>query len=265
MSAARRGFVDLPEGQIHYRTAGEGPPVLLLHQTPRSSDEYRDVIPLLAREHRVVAMDTIGYGESYKPDRECGIADYARGALDLLAALGIARTAVVGHHTGAVIGMELAAYHPSLVARLVLSASPYIDAAERARRQGRPIVDHVREKPDASHLVELWTARMAFYPKERPDLLRRFVADALRAGEKLEEGHRACSAYRMEDALGRISCPTLLVCGAEDPFSFPKMERVARHIAGSQAVAIPGGTVAVVDQMPEVFTATIRDFLLQSA
>ncbi len=58
----RRAFLDAPEGQIHYRTAGAGRPVLLLHQTPRSSDEYRDVIPILARELRVVAMDTIGYG-----------------------------------------------------------------------------------------------------------------------------------------------------------------------------------------------------------
>ena len=95
----RRAFADTPPGPIHYRAAGCGPAVLLLHQTPRSSDEYRDVIPLLAGRRRVVAMDTIGYGDSYRPARTCGIEDYARGALGLLDALGIARTAVVGHHT----------------------------------------------------------------------------------------------------------------------------------------------------------------------
>jgi len=72
----RRAFLDTPEGQIHYRTAGAGRPVLLLHQTPRSSDEYRDVIPILARELRVVAMDTIGYGDSYKPAGTSTIEDY---------------------------------------------------------------------------------------------------------------------------------------------------------------------------------------------
>ncbi len=257
----RRAFVDTPDGQIHYRTAGTGPAVLLLHQTPRSSDEYRDVIPILARDLRIVAMDTIGYGESYKPAGPSGIEDYARGAIDLLDGLGIGTTAVVGHHTGAVIGIELAASYPERVTRLVLSASPYIDAAERARRGGRAAVDHVTEHPEGHHLVELWRGRQAFYPADRPDLLTRFLADALRAGPKLREGHEACSAYRMEDTIGRVRCPTLVVCGVEDPFAFPKMERVARAIPGSRAVPIPGGTVAVVDQLPEVFASAIHDFL----
>jgi len=260
-----RAFVATPEGQVHYRTAGEGRTVLLLHQTPRSSDEYRDVIPLLARAFRVIAMDTIGYGDSDKPARACAIEDYARGAAGFLDALGIARASVVGHHTGAVIAIELAASYPERVERLVLSASPWVDAAERERRKGRPLVDHVTPKADGTHLVELWQGRMRFYPEGRPDLLARFVMDALKAGEKLEEGHLACSAYRMEDTIRRIRCPTLVVCGTEDPFSFPRMELVARHIAGSRRVAIPGGTVAVADQMPEAFPAAIAGCLHASS
>ena len=257
----RRAFADTPEGQIHYRTAGEGRAVLLLHQTPRSSDEYRDVIPILSRDFRVIAMDTIGYGDSYKPPRTCSIEDYARGAVSLLDALGVPSACVVGHHTGAVIGIELAASYPERVLRLVLSASPYIDAAERERRRGRPLVDHVEAKADGGHLVELWVGRMGFYPPGRPDLLERFLTDALKAGEKLEEGHRACSAYRMEEKLGRVRCPTLVLCGAEDPFSYPRTELVAQHIPGSRTYLIPGGTVAVVDQMPAEFAAAIQGFL----
>jgi len=257
-----RAFADTPHGPIHYRAAGSGSPVLLLHQTPRSSDEYRDVIPLLAGDRRVVAMDTIGYGDSYKPARTCGIEDYARGAVDLLDALGIERAAVVGHHTGAVIGVELAASHPDRVERLVLSNSPYIDAEDRERRRGRPPIDEVEVHEDGRHLTELWQRRLGFYPKGRPDLLTRFVIDALRAGEKAEEGHRACSAYRMETKAGLVRCPTLVVCGTEDPFSYPRMEPLARAIAGSRALPIPGGTVAMVDQMPAEFAAAILPFLL---
>jgi len=256
-----RGFVDTPDGQIHYRTAGSGRPVLLLHQTPRSSDEYRDVLPILGREFRAVAMDTIGYGDSHKPRGTCTIEDYADGARRFLDGLGIARTMVVGHHTGAVVALELAAAHPDRVERLVLSASPFVDAEDRERRKTRPPIDEVRLKPDGSHLAELWQRRLSFYPKDRPDLLTRFVIDALRAGEKVEEGHRAVGAYRMEDRIGRIRCPTLVVCGTEDPFSYPRMELVARRIPGSRAVPIPGGTVAMVDQMPEAFAAAILEFL----
>jgi len=260
-----RAFLDTPEGHIHYQTAGSGPAVLLLHQTPRSSDEYRDVMPILARDFRVVAMDTVGYGDSYKPASPSRIEDYARGALALLDGLGLGSVALVGHHTGAVIAIELAASHPERVDRLVLSASPFIDAAERARRQGRALVDHVTEQDDGSHLVDLWRGRQAFYPAGRTDLLTRFLTDALKAGAKIREGHEACSAYRMEDALGRIRCPTLLVCGTEDPFSFPKMEMVARHIGGSVTRPIPGGSVAVPDEMPEAFAAAIQDFLRGAA
>ena len=129
-----RRFLDTSDGQIHYVTAGVGRPVLLLHQTPRSWDEYRDVIPILAKERRVIAMDTIGYGESYKPPGRSDIEDYARGAAALLDGLGVASTAVVGHHTGAVIAMELAASLPDRVERLVLSSCPFVDSADRDRR-----------------------------------------------------------------------------------------------------------------------------------
>ncbi|HEY7140726.1 MAG TPA: alpha/beta hydrolase [Methylomirabilota bacterium] len=259
----RRAFVDTPDGQIHYATAGAGPPVLLLHQTPRSWDEYREVIPILARERRVIAMDTIGYGESYKPAGRSDIEDYARGAIALLDGLGVGSTAVVGHHTGAVIAMELAAAHPDRVERLVLSSCPFVDAADRDRRHrtGGHRVDHVEPKPDGSHVAELWQIRQGFYPKDRPDLLTRFLADALRAGEKIREGHGACSRYRMEKKIGRIRCPTLVTWGTADPFASPQGEVVARHIPGSRVSPIAGGSVALVDEMPEAFARLVLDFL----
>jgi pimeloyl-ACP methyl ester carboxylesterase len=262
---ATRAFLDTPAGQIHYRTAGTGRPVLLLHQTPRSSDEYRDVIPLLARELRVIAMDTIGYGDSYTPARTCAVEDYGRGAVDLLDGLGIARAAVVGHHTGAVIGSELAARHPDRVERLVLSNSPYVDAEDRERRKTRPPIDEVEVREDGSHLTELWRRRLAFYPKGRPDLLARFVMDALKAGDRAEEGHRAVSAYRMETTVAAIRCPTLVMCGTEDPFSYPRLGPLAAAIRGSRRLEIPGGTVAVVDQMPAEFAAAVLPFLSEQA
>ncbi len=117
----------------------------------------------------------------------------------------------------------------------------------------------VRE--DGSHLTELWRRRQAFYPVGRPDLLTRFVLDALKAGERAEEGHRAVSAFRMETRVARIRCPTLVVCGTEDPFSYPRMAPLAAAIPGARALPIPGGTVAVVDQMPEAFVAAILPFL----
>ena len=161
----RRGYADTPEGQIHYAVAGQGKPVLLLHQTPRSWDEYRDVLPILGRKYRAIAMDTIGFGDSYRLKGEASIEVLARGVIQLMDALSIRQASIVGHHTGGVIAVEVAAAYPDRVEKLILSSTPYVDAEDRERRKTRPPIDEVEEKPDGSHLTELWQRRMPFYPK----------------------------------------------------------------------------------------------------
>ena len=63
----KRAFLDTEDGQILYRIGGEGEPLLLLHMTPRSSDEFREVMPILAQHRQVIAMDLMGLGDSDKP------------------------------------------------------------------------------------------------------------------------------------------------------------------------------------------------------
>ncbi|MFU8856559.1 MAG: alpha/beta fold hydrolase [Deferrisomatales bacterium] len=258
---ARRGFADTPEGQIHYAEAGSGPPVLLLHQTPRSWDEYREVLPILGARFRAIAMDTVGFGDSYRPAGPVSITGYARGVIRLLDALGIGRAALVGHHTGGCVAIEVAASHPERVDKLVLSSTPWVDAEDRERRKTRPPIDEVETRPDGSHLTELWRRRRAFYPKGRSDLLTRFVRDALTVWDRVEEGHRAVNEYRMEERTPLIRAPTLVLCGTEDPFSYPRMVPLALSIRNSVTGELEGGMVPMVDQMPEAFARAIMEFL----
>jgi pimeloyl-ACP methyl ester carboxylesterase len=257
----RRSYADTPEGQIHYAEAGQGKPVLLLHQTPRSWDEYREVLPILGRKYRTVAMDTIGFGDSYRLKGEASIEGFARGVIQLMDALSMRVASIIGHHTGGVVAVEVAAAHPDRVEKLILSSTPYVDAEDRERRKTRPPIDDLEEKPDGSHLGELWRKRMSFYPKSRPDLLRRFVLDALKVWHDVESGHRAVNAYRMEERLPLIKAPTLVLAGTEDPFSYPRMKPLSEHIPGSQTAEIKGGMVPMVDQMPEEFAKVVMDFL----
>jgi pimeloyl-ACP methyl ester carboxylesterase len=252
----KRGFAATPEGQIHYAMAGQGKPVLLLHQTPRSWDEYRDVLPIIGKKYWAIAMDTIGFGDSYKPEKKGSIEQYARGVIRFLDAMSIDRASIVGHHTGGVIAVDVAASYPERVHKLVLSSTPYVDAEDRERRKNRPPIDEVEFKEDGSHLTELWQRRMPFYPKNRPDLLTRFVIDALRVEDRAEEGHQAVSEYRMEK-----KAPTLVVAGTEDPFSFPRMKPLSNSIKGSRTATIGGGMVPMVDQMPEEFANVVTNFL----
>src|SRR5512147_3176299 len=102
-SSVERRFVTTRFGRIHVAMAGTGFPVLLLHQTPRSWNEYRDVLPLLGRDFRAIAMDTLGFGDSDAPAGEPSIELWAQGAFAVLDALEEPRAAIVGHHTGAAI------------------------------------------------------------------------------------------------------------------------------------------------------------------
>jgi pimeloyl-ACP methyl ester carboxylesterase len=139
----RRGYVDTRFGQVHYVEEGGGAPVLLLHQTPRSWDEYRDVLPLVGRRRRAIAMDTLGFGASVSPPEPASIELFAEGVIELCAALGLASVDLAGHHTGGVVAVEVAAARPDLVRSLVLSGTPFVDPARRRRVAVRPPIDEV--------------------------------------------------------------------------------------------------------------------------
>ena len=259
-----RRFVSTPAGMLHCAIAGTGLPVLLLHQTPRSWDEYRDVLPLLAREVQAIAVDTIGFGDSCKPPLgQDSIERWAQAAVGLLDALGIGRFAVVGHHTGAVIATEIAAAFPQRVEAAVLSAPALVNAAFRAARQAKPSrVDNVQRKADGSHLTQLWRIRQPWYPQGDIDLLERFVVDAVKAGPRAAEGHAVVARYVMETRLPLIRCPVLVIAPTQDPHAYPQARPLANAIAGSRYLEIEGGMVPLPDQVPEAFARHVLEFLL---
>lgn len=255
------GYAGLSDGRVHYATCGQGPAVLLLHQTPRSWDEYRDVLPLIGTHCFAIAMDTMGFGASSKPTWTPSIERYADVAVRLLDSLGIDKTIVVGHHTGGVIAVDLAARFGSRVDRVVLSSTPLVDAKFREMRTGRPYLDEVSTSSDGSHLMRLWKERELYYPPGRSDLIERFIVDALRAGEQGQLGHAAVASYRMEEALPRVKCPALIIGAPLDPFAYRFVEPLAASISGSIALEITDGYVPLPDQLPAQFARAVLEFI----
>ena len=259
----RRHFADLSIGQVHYATCGDAaaPPVLLLHQTPRSWLEYREVLPLLGGRYRAIAMDTAGFGDSAPLPGAASIEGWAAVAAELLDALAIERVHLVGHHTGGVIAIELAGALGPRVRSLVLSSTPYTDAAFRQARAERPPIDAVEPSADGRHLAALWQRRQGFYPPGRPELLEAFVRDALKVRGDVEGGHRAVAAYRMEARIGRVTQPALLIRATDDPFAAPHAAELALHLPDARIVDIAGGMVPLPDQLPQAFADAVLAFL----
>ena len=260
-----RRFVQTRSGKLHIAVSGDGFPVLLLHQTPRSWDEFRDVLPQLGRNYRAIAMDTVGFGDSQPlPPGSDSIEAWAGAAHDLLDALELPQVAVVGHHTGAAIATEMAASRPERIKALVLSASPYVDAAKRAHAVGKKLIDHVDRHIDGRHLLELWTMRQPFYPEGDIHLLERFIIDALKAGDRAAAGHHVVHRYVMETRLPLVRCPTLVIAPTADPHAYPHARKVADAIHDSRVVEIENGMVPLPDQMPELFARVVDQFLTQA-
>ncbi|MEJ8822304.1 alpha/beta hydrolase [Variovorax humicola] len=258
-----RAFAELSVGQVHYACAGEAsaPAVLFLHQTPRSWAEYRAVLPLVGQRYHAIAMDTVGFGDSAPAPWAPTIEHWAAIAAELLDSLGIAKAHVVGHHTGGVIAVELAATFPERVSSLVLSSTPFTGEAFRAARAASKPIDAVERSGDGAHLLQMWRNRQAFYPPERPDLLEAFVLDALKVSGDLEGGHRAVASYRMEERIGRVTQPVLLLRAPDDPYASSHAAELGEHLHDARIVDIAGGMVPLPDQLPEAFAAAVLDFL----
>lgn len=131
----KRAYLDTEDGQILYRIAGEGEPILLLHMVPRSSDEFRELIPILAEKRQVIAMDLMGLGDSDKPPREYSVADYVKNVIELWDNLGIEKSHVLGSVTGGYIAGELAATYPERVNKLILCNVHGFDAEEQEKNR----------------------------------------------------------------------------------------------------------------------------------
>lgn len=139
---AQRGYVPGRYGQVHYRLScpareSDAPPLLLLHQNPSSSLEYRHLIAAMAMDRAVLALDTPGYGMSDAPPAPVDMAGYAAcfvEAIDALAPTLPGPFDLYGYHTGTLLALELSLAAPQSVRRLILSGIPMRPVAERAER-----------------------------------------------------------------------------------------------------------------------------------
>ncbi|MDG2535549.1 alpha/beta hydrolase [Sphingomonas sp. HITSZ_GF] len=129
--------IALPTGvTLNVAIAGDpaNPPIILLHGFPESHRTWRHQIPVLARDHYVIAPDQRGFGDSSRPE---GVASYTpdKPVADLLALaehLGIGPFTLVGHDWGGAIAWMAALQNPQRIARLIIVNAPHPLAFQRS-------------------------------------------------------------------------------------------------------------------------------------
>jgi pimeloyl-ACP methyl ester carboxylesterase len=119
-------ILDLPDGEIQVREAGPrgGPPIVLIHCFSCAIDWWDGMLPMLEREHRVVAVDLLGHGGSEKPGSGYTPQNQARIVAEALETLRVSDATIVGHSLGGAVTVALAQEHPQLVGRAVIIDMP---------------------------------------------------------------------------------------------------------------------------------------------
>ena len=261
MIAIRRGYVDSSVGQIHYRYAGEGEPLLLLHQSATSSVVYEPIIQHLASSYSTIAMDTPGFGMSDYPTEKYTVPQFAEIVLEFMDAMSIASANFFGHHTGASIACEVAAIAPSRVSRLILDGPPCVTLEEGQQHLGR-VTPLVLTK-DGSYVQKLWDYLLRETPPDKTldvENLHNELVWRLKAGPRYIETYDAVFRYDMTSRLPLIEAPTL-VLAAEADTVVKYLDRADRLVKRSRKHIVPDATNFMMLQEPEKLAGIIRDFL----
>ena len=273
--------VTLHGHRMRYVQAGRGPVLVLVHGVLGSRRTWNGLVADLARDHRVIAPDLFGHGESAKPTGDYSLGAYAAALRDLLDELGVGRATLVGHSFGGGVAMQFGYLFPDRVHALVLVSSgglgrelsvmirsaalpgaglvlPLIASSwiqRHATAFGRQL-DRLGLQPDPE-LAEAWRGYLTLGDAETRRAFLATVRSVVDAGGQTVTAQDRL--YLMRDL------PTLLVWGARDRIIPVSHARAAqREIPGSRLEVFPqaGHFPQLAD--PRRFAAVLRDFMAWS-
>jgi 3-oxoadipate enol-lactonase len=254
--------VRLRDGVLDIVEAGAGKPIVLLHSLLADRAIFDKIVPMLARQRRVIVPDLPGFGGSSSAGATIeGIADRISGLFD---ALDLGTTAdVLGNGFGGFIASALAIRHGVEFDRLVLADTgvgftpegkqSFFAMAERVRQSGmEAIVDVALKRLFPEDFI---AANPAIMAERRAALVKTNP-------EYFAEACLALAALDLTPHIGAIRNPTLVVVGELDAATPPDMARaLAKALSGAALIEMPGCGHAPMAQAPEAFIKVISKFL----
>ncbi len=229
----RKGFINAGGGQVHYRSAGSGPPIILLHDSPRSSVLHIPQIAALADQFTAITIDTPGYGLSTPLNlgRPLAIPDFGRALAETIEGLGMTRCPVYGFHTSSKIALSFAAQHPERVAIAMLDGLslpsgepnlPFIDAYMKPF-----VIDDT-----GGYLATEWTRALDFQrwfpwfdkrketrqstPARDLAALHAYSMDFFMAGPHFSDAYRAAMMFQAAPLIPTLKARTAFMCRTTD-------------------------------------------------
>ncbi len=254
----------------------DDPPLIFIHGLSGCWQNWLEQIPHFARDHRVIAVDLPGFGQSEMPTEPISISGYADTIDALMEELQIDAARIVGNSMGGFIGAELAICHPARVERLVLesAAGLSIESIRTERTQG------LRHRAENIVFFNLgWLAsrshQVALRPRLRGALLLLVAAHPARlpgalAVEQVKgsgkpgfsDALEAMCRYPLRDRLEKIECPTLIIWGTKDRLVPVKDAAIFEELIPDSRKVVYSDTGHVpMMERPARFNADVRAFL----
>ena len=269
----RRSFADLPERQVHYRYAGDGAPLVMIHASPGSAKQLERKIELLSKTRRVIAPDTPGNGDSTPlPLAAPAIADYAAALVEFLDVMKLDRCDFYGTHTGANIALEMAVRFPDRVGKVILDGVGLYPPEERQKYLAQYAQDMTPDLIGSQYLKAFMFCRdqYIFWPwfetgpqnvrsggLPDPMVLHEWTLEVCKAITTYPLGYRAAFGNAPQDRLPLVKNEALVMAAQNDPLAM-HMTKAAAMLPGSQQAMLGhNGEPGYIDSM----VATVNTFL----
>tara|TARA_R110000772_G_scaffold232416_8_gene343803 strand:+ start:2814 stop:3638 length:825 start_codon:yes stop_codon:yes gene_type:complete len=268
-------YVTIEGHQIAYEEMGEGSPLLLIHGIPTNRALWRNVMPTLAANHRVITPDLLNFGESDMPvDTDVSINAQSRIIRKFMDALGISRANIVAHDIGGGVAQLIAVKHPEKVNRLVLIDSVCFDSWPIPEFE--PLLEPgVEQETSVEEFVGILRD---FMPKGVYDssvmteeLIKLYVAQWSSEQGKaalFRNMRRLNSEYTQAIAgdLKALPHKTLVLWGDKDNFQKPKYAPMLTDaIPKASLIWLEDAGHWVIDEQPDKVCTLINTFLEDSA
>ena len=258
----RKSYVDTSGGQIHVRSSNGagGTPIIFFHQTASSGQMWLKAMERLSGRWTMHAFDTPGFGGSFDPDPESrpSLSDYVDWLTEAVRAAGVTQAHIVGHHTGACIGVEMAARHPDLAKSLTLIGPVPLSDEERvefSKHFGTPFTPRV----SGAYLLENWEYLRNLGAHADPMLIHREMADQLRAWWGRVQSYAAVWTQDFPAFYKAVRCP-MLIGAAPDDVLYAYLDR-ARDMRPDAEVLELSGANYEPDLDADRFAAGLAQFL----
>ncbi|WP_336951523.1 alpha/beta fold hydrolase [Sphingobium aromaticivastans] len=259
----RKAYVDIDEGQIHYRLReGDGTPLLFLHQTASSSAMWEKVMARWPGGQPLYAIDTPGFGGSFDPEGAPDMARYRDWTAQIMDALGLSRAHLVGHHTGSAIALALAAAQPDRAASLAMIGASLLTPAER-EAFGRKLGHAFPPNRSGAYLLKNWEYLRVGGADQDMALLHREMIDMLRAWAARPHAYGAVWAQDAGPLMQAIACPAVAIT-ARDDILFPYLDRIAELRPDIPRVVLEKGSNFEPDLAPDALVDALADHIARA-